>query len=255
MYALTFVIGSASLPAETTTPDSSNAIRSSPVIYLTEDDKFAKLDLLEFAQPDASTGTNFYMRNRQLGRYLRLDEKQHLVSPEFFDRIYGSSPFLSSLRSLVAFDRSAQNTLYKTPTESSDLNFRTRILKIGLLGLTGFLYANATSKLKSDRYAIRNVNNHTADHRYLAARNSFYGIGAMTLGYHLLTAIQAFRNFGMTDDGIDLRIPKRVETDGTSILSVSVESSGRRIEPEIGRDACGRPSRAEQFTFAWSTEF
>jgi len=71
----------------------------------------------------------------------------------------------------------------------------------------------------------------------------------------LLTAIQAFRNFGMTDDGIDLRIPKRVETDGTSILSVPVESSGRRIEPEIGRDACGRPSHAEQFTFAWSTEF
>ncbi len=196
------------------------------MIYLRGDSEFANVQVLR--EPAATNDAGLYIRSIVSGRYLLQGEEKNLIPVAYFQSIRDSSALSATFRSLIFFDRSAEFTKYTGENLSLSRNMWTRIIKIGLLGLTAVSYANAqksAARLAGGFYVFDQ--SARANRSFEQARNTYYGIGLFTLAYYGYIAFRAYREFGRDSEGNDLRLNDRNQIDSGEILreSASRESS------------------------------
>lgn len=186
------------------------AMPASHAVYLVSAREYAIVETLTFPEEPE----RLYLRNERFGRYARAQDRNSIVSREYFDSIRNSSRLGSAFRSLLFFNASARGTYPYDP----DKDKKTLLTKLGLLGLTAVAFVDASYRARSARTSIKYFTDSSRVRAFKQAQGTFYLSAAVTGGYYLFTALRAHQDFGHSSDGRDLRIPERREIEADEIL-------------------------------------
>lgn len=192
------------------------------IILLSPAGRYVDVQMLEYAREDAK-GNRFYIRNANAGRWLTGPELALAVSPEYFQVVHDSSPLRAALDSLWRFDAGARFQWHAEPNADRDA----RLVKLGLLGLTGLAFFRAALVARNANNSIRYINNTVPESRFRRMRTQYYAVLLPTIGYFGYTAARAYLNFG-TDrkTGQDLEIPARRAMPSGEFISHARQGDG-----------------------------
>lgn len=184
---------------------------SKSIVYLLPGQEYTMLEMIEYADQ----ANRFYIRNERFGRFVNAQDRNWIVSREYFESIREGSRTGAAFRSLLFFNANAAAVHPYEP----DVNHRSTAIKIGLLAVTGLSFFDASHRARAAHKSIQYVNHSSRVRAFEHSRNQFYLAGSATIGYHLFTAAKAYMNFGHSVTGLDLQIPQRSQVEGDQILN------------------------------------
>jgi hypothetical protein len=153
-------------------------------------------------------GEDTYLRNQTKGRLFKRDEVKGFISQEYYDKIKSSSPLESMWNSLLYFDSSA--TYQWSGKENSIFieDFYTRVIKISLLLMTGYLFLEA-NKANDDIKSSYLGFNDSSTSKFQKRYEEYQIAAGLTIGYFAYSSIKAYVRFGRDGSFNDMNLMKR----------------------------------------------